>query len=149
MSKARKYNSLKIKTLLEDITPIEMEQTKIKMLIATRIEDSIKERGLTKSKFAEMLGKHPSEITKWLSGTHNFTMDVLIEIAFALEIEVDHLLAKKTNQQTYKQEISIKSAEVPIMLPLSTSEKNKKYLIGYYVINLNKSYLSDYPITQA
>ena len=32
------------------------------------------QRGLTKVEFAQALGKRPSEITKWLSGQHNFTV---------------------------------------------------------------------------
>ena len=31
-------------------------------------------RGLSKVEFAQALGKRPSEVTKWLSGQHNFTL---------------------------------------------------------------------------
>lgn len=34
-------------------------------------------RGLTKIQFAKALGKKPSEITKWLSGQHNFTLKTI------------------------------------------------------------------------
>lgn len=37
----------------------------------------MRERGLTKKQFAEALGRRPSEITKWLSGQHNFTIATL------------------------------------------------------------------------
>ena len=37
----------------------------------------MQERGLTKKQFAEALGKKPSEVTKWLSGQHNFTIRTL------------------------------------------------------------------------
>ncbi|MBK7408684.1 MAG: DUF4240 domain-containing protein [Saprospirales bacterium] len=50
------------------------------MLIAARIEDILTELGWKKKDLAARLGKHPSEITKWLSGTHNFTTDTLAEI---------------------------------------------------------------------
>lgn len=42
--------------------------------IATEIEHLMQERGLTKKQFADALGKKPSEVTKWLSGQHNFTI---------------------------------------------------------------------------
>lgn len=45
--------------------------------IATEIEALMCEKGLSKKQFAEALGKKPSEITKWLSGQHNFTIRTL------------------------------------------------------------------------
>lgn len=91
-NKARKYSSLKLTELLNEVTPVEMEQTKIKMQLATRIEDCMRSKGWSKSEFADRVGKHPSEITKWFSGTQNFTIEVLTEIAFALGVEVTSLL---------------------------------------------------------
>jgi hypothetical protein len=38
-TKARKYNSGALLELLNEITPVEMEQTKVKMQLAARIED--------------------------------------------------------------------------------------------------------------
>ncbi len=37
----------------------------------------MQERGLNKKQFAEALGKRPNEITRWLSGEHNFTISTL------------------------------------------------------------------------
>lgn len=45
--------------------------------ISDRIDFLMRERGLTKKQFAEALGRRPSEITKWLSGQHNFTVATL------------------------------------------------------------------------
>ena len=36
-----------------------------------------KKKGLTKKEFADSIGKRPSEVTKWLSGQHNFTIRTL------------------------------------------------------------------------
>lgn len=113
MNKARKYNSVKLQELLDEVTPLEMEQTKIKMQIAARIEDFMKSKGWNKSKFAEKVGKNPSEITKWLSGTQNFTLDVLTEIAFVLDIEVMALFGKRHIELIYKKEMIVKSVAVP------------------------------------
>jgi transcriptional regulator with XRE-family HTH domain len=101
-AKARKYNSSKLQLLMDEVSPLEMEQTKNKMQIAARIEDLMKGKGWSKSQFAEKLGKNPSEITKWLSGTQNFTTDVLSEIAFSFNIGLVQLLAKPNVQTVYK-----------------------------------------------
>lgn len=93
-TKARKYNSSKLQKLLDEVTPLEMEQTKVKMQLAARIEDFMRAKGWNKSQFAEKVVKNPSEITKWFSGTQNFTTDVLTEIAFALGVDLTALFGK-------------------------------------------------------
>lgn len=70
-----------LEELLEEI-PLEVKmQTKLSMAIANRIETLMKERGLSKKKFAEALDRRPSEVTKWLSGEHNFTIATLSRLS--------------------------------------------------------------------
>lgn len=45
--------------------------------ISDRIDSLMRQRGLSKKQFADALGRRPSEITKWLSGQHNFTIATL------------------------------------------------------------------------
>ena len=45
--------------------------------ISDRIDERMHQRGLTKKQFADAIGRRPSEITKWLSGQHNFTISTL------------------------------------------------------------------------
>ncbi|MDE5653879.1 MAG: helix-turn-helix transcriptional regulator [Muribaculaceae bacterium] len=45
--------------------------------ISDRIYNLMQERGLSKKQFADALGKRPCEVTKWLSGQHNFTISTL------------------------------------------------------------------------
>lgn len=49
--------------------------------ISEKIEALMMERGLTKKQFADAIGKRPCEITKWLSGQHNFTVSTLAMIS--------------------------------------------------------------------
>ena len=49
--------------------------------IADKIDALMKERGLTKKQFADAIGKRPCEITRWLSGQHNFTISTLAMIS--------------------------------------------------------------------
>ena len=42
-----------------------------------RLDALMREKGLNKKQFAEALGKRPNEITRWLSGEHNFTISTL------------------------------------------------------------------------
>lgn len=42
--------------------------------ISNRINELMQKRGLSRLEFAQALGKRPCEVTKWLSGQHNFTI---------------------------------------------------------------------------
>lgn len=57
------------------------QEVDLELAISNRIYDLMKERGLTKVQFAKALGKRPSEITKWLSGQHNFTVKTLSRLS--------------------------------------------------------------------
>lgn len=87
MKKAQTYNSDLIDDLLNEITPREQKRTENRMLLAAKIADGLKAKGWSKQKLAEELGyKSSSIVTKWLSGTNNFTADLLSDIQDALDI---------------------------------------------------------------
>lgn len=49
----------------------------MEMAVSNRIYDLMTQKGLSKAEFARLIGKRPCEITKWLSGQHNFTLSTL------------------------------------------------------------------------
>lgn len=53
------------------------KEVDLEFAISNRINDLMVQPGLTKLEFAQALGKRPSEVTKWLSGQHNFTVRTL------------------------------------------------------------------------
>ncbi|MGN0191065.1 MAG: helix-turn-helix domain-containing protein [Candidatus Cryptobacteroides sp.] len=55
---------------------------------ARQIEAAMKLRGLSKKQFAELMHRSPSEVTKWLSGKHNFTISLLQEISRIVGAEI-------------------------------------------------------------
>lgn len=52
--------------------------------IVDRIHEILKEKGLKQQELALRLGKKESEISRWMRGTHNFTIDTLIAIEDSL-----------------------------------------------------------------
>ena len=66
-----------LRELLSDITPEERAEARLSFQISNRLDSLMHERGLSKKQFADALGRRPSEITKWLSGQHNFTISTL------------------------------------------------------------------------
>ncbi len=69
-----KKAKISLNELFKDIPPEIREQTELTFAISDRIYELMQERGLSKKQFAEALGKRPCEVTKWLSGEHNFTI---------------------------------------------------------------------------
>lgn len=66
----------------------EYQKVKSRMMIAAKIADAIKERGITQKQLAGMLGKKPSEISRLLTGNHNFSHDTLFEIQQAVGVKL-------------------------------------------------------------
>ena len=56
----------------------------LSFMIVDRIQSILEERGLRQKDLAVMLGKKESEISKWMRGTHNFTIDTVSAIESAL-----------------------------------------------------------------
>lgn len=52
--------------------------------IAERISEVLKTKNITQKDFANQLHKRESEISKWLTGRHNFTMQTIAKIETAL-----------------------------------------------------------------
>jgi transcriptional regulator with XRE-family HTH domain len=88
MNKARKINLDFLEELRNETSPQMSQQISKRMKLATQIDDVLMSRGLTNQEFAFMMGKKPSEITRWLSGTHNFTTETLWEIERVLQIQL-------------------------------------------------------------
>lgn len=59
-----------------------------RQITSEQIESAMKRSGLTRKQLADKMGKHPSEVTKWLSGSHNFTSDLLSDISSALNSQI-------------------------------------------------------------
>jgi len=77
-----------IEHLIQEISPAEQKKTDRKMMLAARIYDAMNACGMKKGQLADALNKKPSEVTKWLSGTHNFTAETLWDIGDVLGIEI-------------------------------------------------------------
>lgn len=64
------------------------------MKIAARIDEILMEKGLKQSDLAKMMHKSESEISKWLSGDHNFTISTIDKIEDVLDAEIINIPLK-------------------------------------------------------
>lgn len=69
--------NISLQEIFNEIPIEKREETRLSFAISNRIAALMQERGLNKKQLAEALGKRPNEITRWLSGEHNFTISTL------------------------------------------------------------------------
>lgn len=70
------------------VSPASRRQIDISFLIVDRIHNILQQRGLKQKDLAIMLNKKESEISKWMRGTHNFTLDTISSIEQALGLPI-------------------------------------------------------------
>jgi transcriptional regulator with XRE-family HTH domain len=123
------YTSKLIDDLLDSIDPLDQEKVDAKMLLAAKLADAMKAKNWKKQDLLWAVGKdNPSIITKWLSGTHNFTVDTLIELQHALGIKLLDLVdQEETVMAKYHQSVSQKVlviADMTLMKDILEIQKN-------------------------
>lgn len=102
------YRSAILDQLLAQITPKEQEKVAIKMRVAVRIADRLEELRMQKKELAAACDlKGSSMVTKWLSGGHNFTLDTLVDMAFALGMSVAELVRPAEQKVVSSQTITL------------------------------------------
>jgi transcriptional regulator with XRE-family HTH domain len=146
------YTSKLIDDLMDSIDPLEQEKVDTKMLLAAKIADAMKAKKWKNNDLLKAVGKNnPSIVTKWLSGTHNFTVDTLIEIGHALDI---NLLSQVEQQETvvvhFHGSVSQKvcaSASNDFMKEILNSQ-NDSYSNYHRALSSMKNY-SNQPFAQA
>lgn len=79
---------MKTNQIMDDIrstmTPEMKMQMELSVAIANRIYDILEEKGMSQKEFAQLMGKTETEVSRWLSGTHNMTLATLCKISIAL-----------------------------------------------------------------
>lgn len=110
MKTAETLSSGLIDALFDEITPQELRRTERRMLIAAKIEDGLNAKGWSKGELAKRLGyKGSSIVTKWLSGTNNFTSDLLSDLEEVLEIRLLDVEEAECGPQVERYNLSILS----------------------------------------
>jgi hypothetical protein len=113
MNKPKRQKSAAIQKLQQNRSEAEFHKTKKRMMLAAKIQDAIKVKSLTYKAFAGIMDQHESVISKWVSGTHNFTAETLFDIEEKLGIclvaidEVKTMVVEKNYVAVVKSKNSV------------------------------------------
>lgn len=101
-----------IEELLDSLSPEESLRIEKRMLLAAKLDDAMQAKGWRKKDLMLAMGKkNQSEITRWLSGTHNFTSDLLIDLGRVLNVDFLNLEKPLSPKVIYK--VSLNVAIIP------------------------------------
>ena len=78
-----KTNAL-FQSCLSEVSEDVKAEIDLSFAIVDRIDAILKEKGMTQRELAEALGKNEAEISRWMRGTHNFTIRTLAKIGNVL-----------------------------------------------------------------
>jgi len=90
--------------MVSEVNPVQLGKMRNRMLIAAKIADAMQAQHLNQKQFAKMMGRTESEISDWLSGDRNFTIDTLFDIGQALGITFLSTTLHFTTSDTYEFE---------------------------------------------
>lgn len=104
MNSPLKRNSDLLKRFREE-EPLERKRARTSILLASIIIKAIRVKKWSKLEFAAKMGKTPSAISKWLSGTHNFTSDTISDIEEVLGVKIFNC-EQGDNELTFRAAVS-------------------------------------------
>ncbi len=96
MTTRRRKPSASLTRIMNNIDEDKLRRTRDRMLVAVKSNDTLKAKGISQKRFAEMTGRSESEISEWLSGDRNFTIDTLSDIKKYLGLDLLNIPTMRT-----------------------------------------------------
>lgn len=74
---------------IRETTPPEVsKQVDIAVRIANRVYELLEKKAMSQKDLAKKLGKTETEVSRWLSGTHNLTIATIAKLSVALDDDI-------------------------------------------------------------
>jgi transcriptional regulator with XRE-family HTH domain len=90
--------------------------------LVVKINQSLEDKGMTQNDLAKKLGKHPSEIHRWINGDHNFTLRSLAKIQAELGVTLLEIPDQVREERSIK---NVENKEWKVLKRTSIQQKVK------------------------
>jgi transcriptional regulator with XRE-family HTH domain len=70
------------------------QQNNVFIALTQLFAEEAEKKNISKKELADLLGKDPSQITRWLSAPSNFELDTISDILLAMGAEMDHRIVR-------------------------------------------------------
>lgn len=97
--------------MLANMDELSLAKTRNRMMVAAKIADAMRSSGMNQKQLAQKMGKTESEVSEWLSGDRNFTLDTLTEIEHTLNVS---LLDTDKPRYAYSEKVDKQAIIVPV-----------------------------------
>lgn len=122
-----KYTNPEFKAMVEMIPADVSRELDLSFDIALRIEKLLERKGWSQADFARAAGKKEAEISKWMSGQHNFTIRTIAKIENVLGDKILHVKQFRSNTTNGSQHQMYKNSTSSISASMLADEKKRGY----------------------
>ena len=90
---------------IREATPPEIRrQVDLSVQIANRVYELLEKKNMSQKELAKRLGKTETEVSRWLSGTHNLTLATIAKLSVALDDNIITTMTSKPDVKPYVYE---------------------------------------------
>lgn len=115
--------------ILANKSELSLAKTRNRMVVAAKIADAMRGCGMNQKQLAQKMGKTESEISEWLSGDRNFTLDTLTEIERTLNVT---LLDTDSPRYAYFKKVDKMAPVFPLVFVQTTAYASESVEMGGY-----------------
>lgn len=116
----RRKPSASLTRIINDIDDDKLRRTRDRMLVAVKIADTLKAKGISQKKFAKITCRSESEVSEWLSGDRNFTIDTLSDIKKCLGLDLLNISIMRTSPVSKDaSRVKVAKKRTPVLYDMS------------------------------
>jgi transcriptional regulator with XRE-family HTH domain len=91
-------------------------------VVLKALEKAANEKGLTRKAIAEAIGRKPAQISRWLAGPSNWTLDTVSDLLFAAGATMDYEVI--LNEQRERSRVHVMMVDSDVETALSSETGN-------------------------